>query len=108
MSRGTATRPGRSRTRHRGLLTVSIAVAIAAVASASMGAPPAARAASGAESATPPPATGYSTGMLFGTLGSMSDRAAAENAAGVEGATVELDWGAYEPAQGQFSARYTN
>ncbi|WP_306215177.1 hypothetical protein [Actinoplanes sp. RD1] len=44
--------------------------------------------------------------MVFGTLGSLASSAAAESAAGVHGATVELEWSAYEPAPGAFSAAY--
>ncbi|WP_250007259.1 hypothetical protein [Actinoplanes sp. M2I2] len=49
----------------------------------------------------PPPG-----GLIFGTLGSHAPAAAAENAAGIRGATLELDWSAYEPARGVFSASY--
>ncbi|GID78248.1 hypothetical protein Ade02nite_68890 [Paractinoplanes deccanensis] len=58
-------------------------------------------AACGGGGRTPPP------GIVFGTLGSHAPAAAAENAAGVRGATLELDWSAYEPVRGEFSAAYT-
>ncbi|GAA0525626.1 hypothetical protein GCM10010172_02620 [Paractinoplanes ferrugineus] len=56
----------------------------------------------GGRSGTAPP------GLVFGTLGSHASAAAAENAAGVRGATLELDWGAYEPSPGAFSASYVS
>jgi hypothetical protein len=90
-----------------GLLTVSIVVALAAVGASEVGLPSDAQADPGPGPTKPPGATGYSTGLLFGTLGSLAHRAAAENSAGIRGATVELDWSAYEPVQGQFSASYT-
>jgi hypothetical protein len=45
-------------------------------------------------------------GTVFGTLGSIPEHAAAEHAAGVTGATLELDWSQYEPGNGVFSANY--
>jgi hypothetical protein len=45
-------------------------------------------------------------GLVFGTLGSHAPAAAAENAAGVRGATLELNWSEYEPSRGTFSASY--
>lgn len=90
---------------------MSIAVVLAVVGGTFQDSPPAARAGpdstgSWGASMTPPAASGRSASILFGTLGSMSSRAAQENAAGVRGATVELNWGAYEPTQGQFSSSY--
>jgi hypothetical protein len=110
MSRHAATSPRRFRLRHLGLLIIPV-VLVVAVASAEFGTPRDAQAQVNAPSPTsparPPTATGYAAGMVFGTLGSMADKAAMENAAGIRGATVELSWNDYEPAQGQFSDNYT-
>jgi hypothetical protein len=53
-------------------------------------------------------ATPAATTTVFGTLGSQAADAAAENAAGITGATLEVSWRDYEPSPGAFSAYYVN
>lgn len=51
---------------------------------------------------------GNSAPSYFGTLGTVASSAQQESNAGVKVAMLELNWGAYEPSDGQFDANYIN